>query len=131
MANTYKATNAFSNEWAKAEEKFRDAVKKEDKLNVPVWIHELQSADKALEGIKVDDVADYTIDEWKRPSPTEMGNFSPDALQGYHGIILEKSIKVRYKESVGLNVAGVYKKAAESMDQMSNYMKGFKDISKM
>ena len=124
MGKTYKATIAFGNKWAQADQKISDAL--EVGRRIPFYIHELSSTLKnALDAVKIDDVMGEIVPRWKKPEPIKVKDFSPDALQGYHGIALEKALKTRYQKEFMKNSKEVYSRASTSVAEISEYEKGF------
>ena len=124
MGKTYNATLAFGNKWAQADQKISDSL--EVGKRIPFYVHELaDTLNKALDAVKIDDVMGAIVPRWKSPDAVKVKDFSPDALQGYHGITLEKALKARYQKEFMKNSKEAYSRASTSISEISEYEKKF------
>ena len=128
MGKTYKATSKFGTKWSQADQKISIAVASSKRI--PFYIHELASTlQQALDDVKIDDVLGEIVPKWKKPDPIKVKDFSPDVLQGYHGISLEKALKARYKREFMKDSKEPYTRASVYIREISEYESKFqKDL---
>ncbi len=122
----YKPTTTYSGTWKGAEKAIRKPY--EEKKRIPFYIDIIgPKVDDAIKDVVPEDSLDEVKSLWKADGPVKIKDSSPAKMQGYHGILLEKGLKVRYKREFGKDSKELYDRTANIFKQIEEYMQEFKE----